>query len=569
MRKTLLAALAVAVLLGASGIGLAQQELKPVVVVSISGYDELMADIEFVGKLGDKPGLTKQLELMLTMMTGGKGLAGLDKAKPWGALLQTDGQGFPVIGFVPVTDLKAFLGALAGPLGEAKDAGDGVFEISAGGMPLFVQEKGGWAFIAQTAEGLKSVPADPAKLLAGLADKYDVAVNVSVKNVPEQYRQMATGLLQMGAEAGLEQEPGETDERYAARKRLTQQSLEQMIRAINDLDTVLVGLSIDRQTKTAFLELTITAVAGTETAKDLAQASDLTSDFAGFSLPDAAVVAQLAGKLSDSDVTQMKSTLSSVRANAVRELGNQGLPEEQEKKAKQLLEGFLDIVQETVESKRMDTGMVIRLAPDAATLVAGGYVADGAKLEKLVKDVAAVAKEEKPEIAEFIKLDAEKYEGISFHVVSVPLPGDQPGAQRLAKLVGDKLELVIGIGPKGGYVAAGRDAVKTLKTVIDQCKASAGKAVLPARISVAAGPIAKFIAATADDDQAKKKAAEIAGLLDQVAGKDHVNITSKGIPNGATVRVELEEGILKILGLLSPGAMAGGPGPGPGFGPEF
>ena len=567
MRKTLLAALAVAVLLGASAIGLAQQELKPVVVVSISGYDELMADIEYIGKLGDKPGVTKQLEMLLTMMTQGKGLAGLDKAKPWGVLLQTDGQGFPVTGLIPVTDLKAFLGALAGQFGEPRDAGDGVFEISVGEMPLFVQEKAGWAFIAQTAEALKSAPADPAKLLAGLADKYDVAVNVSVQNIPEQYRQMATGLLQMGAEAGLEQEPGETDERYAARKRLAQESLEQVIRAINELDTVLVGLSIDRQTKTASLELTVTAVAGTETAKDLAQASDLTSDFAGFELPGAAVVAQLAGKLSDSDVTQMLSTLSSIRANAVRELGNQGLPEEQEKKAKQLLEGLLDVAEETIKSKRMDTGMAIQLAPGAATLVAGGYVADGTKLEKLVKDIAAVAKEEKPEIAEFIKLDAEQYEGINFHVVSVPLPAGDPGAQRLAKLVGDKLELVIGIGAKAGYVAAGRDAVKTLKTVIDQCKANAGKAVLPARISVAAGPVAKFIADTADDDQAKEKAAEIAGLLEQAAGKDHVNVTSKGIPNGATVRVELEEGILKILGSLSPSPMAGGPGP--GFRPEF
>jgi hypothetical protein len=567
VRKTWLSALAVAVLLGTSAVGMAQQELKPVVVVSISSYDRLMGDIDFLGELTGKPGASKQLEMMLQFMTGGKGLAGVDKAKPWGVVVQTDGQAFPAVGLLPVTDLKAFLGALPGQTGEPKDTGGGVFEVNAGRQSLYVQEKGGWAVIARKADDLKSAPADAAKLLGPLSDKYDVAASVSVKNIPEAIRQKAIEQLKAGAEASVRQEPGESDEHFAARKKLTQQPLEQLTRLIDDLDTVLVGLSIDRQAKTTSLELTFTAIAGTETAKDFAQASNLTSDFAGFELPGAAVVAQLARKLTDSDVTQMMSTLNSVRANALEELGNQGLPEEQEKQAKQLLEGLMDVVQETVQGKRMEAGLVIQLGPAAATLVSGGYVADGAKLEKLVKEIAAVAKEEKPEIAQFIKLDAEQYGGLNFHLVSVPLPADDPGAQKLAKLVGDKLELVIAIGPKAAYAAVGRDAVKTLKTVIDQCKANAGKAVLPARISVAAGPIAKFIAAAVDEPQVQQVAAKVAGVLEPLAGKDRLNITSKGVPNGVTIRIELEEGILKMLGSLAPQPRLGPPGamPGPGF----
>ena len=309
MRKTLLSTLAVAVLLGTSGVGLAQQATKPVVVVSFSGYDELMADIEFIGTLGDNPNLAKGLEGMLALVTGGKGLAGLDKAKPWGAIVQTDGQQFPMVAFVPVTDLKELIGVLSAVGGGAlpEPDADGVYEIETDQQNVFLVEKGGWAFMSNTREALDDAPADPAKLLAGLSDKYDLGVKVSVKNVPAELRQMGIGLLQMGAQAGLEQEPGETDEQFALRSNLTQPSIEQTIRAINELDTLVVGLSIDREAKTAAMDFTVTAVEGTETAKDIAQAADLKTDFAGIFLPDAALVAHSAGKLAETDVTQLKS----------------------------------------------------------------------------------------------------------------------------------------------------------------------------------------------------------------------------------------------------------------------
>lgn len=558
MRKTLLSTLAVAVLLGTCGVGLAQEGLKPVVVVSFAGYDELMADIGLIGKLGGNPELAKGLEGLLAMMTGGKGLDGLDKSKPWGAVVQSDGQGFPVTAFVPVTNLKTLLAALAGPLGAAKDAGDGVFQVEGAPVPLFVKEKGGWAFIAQTPDGFKNAPADPSKLLGELPKKYDVAVNVSIKNVPDGVRQGLIGLMQMGAQAGLQQEPGESDEQFAVRRKLTEQSIQQMVRVINDLETILVGLSINSETKTAYLEATVTATAGSETAKDMAEMTDLKTEFAGLLLPDASVVARFTGKLSDSDVAQMQSSLVSIRARALNELSSQGLPAEGEKKAKELLGGLIDIIEETVKSKQVDGGVVVRLAPDTATLVAAGHVADGAKLEKLLKEIADVAKQEQPDVAKLIKLDAEKYEDVNLHVISVPLPADDPGAQKLAKLIGDKAEVIVGTGAKSTYVAAGRDAMKMLKEVIDKSKADTGKAVLPMQISVAVGPIAKFIAAVADEPEARQGAQMVAGILAQAAGKDHVLITSKAVPNGAIVRIEVEEGILKALGMAGQMAAAGG-----------
>jgi hypothetical protein len=565
VKKTLLSALAVAILLGTAGVGLAQQELKPVVVVSLSGYDELIGDVKFLGELGGNPELAKGLEGMLTMMTGGKGLAGLDKAKPWGAVVQTDGENFPILAFIPVSDLKAFLAVLPlpGSDGPPKPGADGIYELPAGGQQIFVAEKGGWAFLSNKKDDLAKAPADPAKLLGGMNEKYDVAVNVSIKNVPESVRQMIVGLLQMGAQAGLQQEPGESDEQFALRSKLTQQSLQQTIRTINEMDSILIGWAIDQKSKKMVLDFTATAVAGSETAKNMAQLSEAKTDFAGLMLPDAAITARFTGAMSASDVTQMKSTMTSIRATAVKELGNQGLPAEQEKKARQLLSDLLDLIDETIDAKTMDTGLAVRLTPDAATLVAGGFVANGPKLEKLVKEIAEIAKQEQPDVAPLLKLDAEQFEGVNLHLATLPLPADDPGAKKLAKLVGDKLEVAVGIGPKAAYVGMGRDAVKTVKEVITKNKSEAGKAVTPLAISASGAAIAKFLAASADEEEVQKMAAMIGTLLAQSEGKDHVTITSKPIPNGVTTRIELEEGILKVIGTLSkmvPGGGMAGPG---------
>ncbi len=568
MKRTWLSMLATAILLGASGLAPAQ-ESKPVMVVSFSGYDALMADLGMVGALGGAPDTPKMLEGMMALATGGKGLAGVDKSKPMGAVVFADGEEFPVIAFVPVTDFKELLSVLEGPLGQAGDVGDGVYELSAGEESVFITEKGGWAFVSNSAANLAKAPAAPVELLGGLEAKYDLAAKIMMKNVPESIRTMVTGFLQMGAQAAMERQPGETDEQYALRTRLAQQSVEQTVRAINDLDTILVGFAIDGTAKTAYLDFTVTAVEGSQTAQEMDELGDAKTDFAGMVLPGAAITLRTTGKLSDSDATQMKSTITSVRASAMKELADQGLPEEQEQKAAQLLEDMLSVVESTIDSRRMDSGASLILKPDAATLVVGAYLADGAKLEKILKDIVEIAKQEQPQVAQLITLDAETHEGVNLHVAKVPLPADSGDeeAEKMIGLVGNPLEVVVGTAAQSAYVAIGRGALQTLKDAVAKSKAEAGKDVIPMEMKVSAGAIAQFVAEVADDEpQAKQMAGMIAGKLAQSGGKDHLVITSQAVPNGATVRIELQEGILAVLGgagqmsMMMGSGNAGGPG---------
>lgn len=565
MRRILLSTLVVALLLGGWNAAAAQVAptagLKPLVTVSFSGYDELKADIEFLGKLGNNPLMAQQLEGTLKLFTGGQGLAGVDTTKPWGAVVQTDGRGeFPIYGFIPVTDLKQSMTLVAKlQLAKPQESG-GVYEIETEGPILYVQQKGGWAFIASSREELAQMPADPLKVLGGLNQKYDLAVRASIQNVPPALRQELVEQLRVGAEAGMPRLPGESDEDYDVRQGVTRQMIQQLDAMVGDLDEVLLGWAIDRQTGTSYLDLQVTAVAGSKTAAQFAQAATAKTNFAGFDLPGAALKANSAGALSDSDVAEAKKAIADVRPKALEELKNQGLSADELKLASEVLSSLLDVVEKTIENKTVDGGMALLLKPGALTFVAGAAIADGAKLETMLKKLAAETQKKEPEIAKLLTLDAETHQGVRFHTLAIPTA--QFDDEVAVKLFGENIDVVVGISETSAYLSVGRDAASTLKQVIDQSKAQPDKQIPPMRISLAAGPIAKFVAEITEDEMGKQMATMIGAMLEKSGGKDHLTLTSKPIPNGAAVRLEVEEGLLQVIGSL--GQMFGGlaaPGP--------
>ena len=99
------------------------------------------------------------------------------------------------------------------------------------------------------------MPDDPVSLLGGLDKQYDVAIRLSVQNIPEVFRQLAIDQIKMGVEGSLEQSPGESDEQYEQRSKTTQQQLDTLVTTLNELDEVTVGLSIDEAARRTYLDL--------------------------------------------------------------------------------------------------------------------------------------------------------------------------------------------------------------------------------------------------------------------------------------------------------------------------
>jgi hypothetical protein len=522
--------------------------LKPLVAVSVSSYDQILKNIAFIGQLGGDPELGKTAEAALKQALQTEDLAGLDKTRPWGLVVQTDGQQqFPVFGFVPVTDLKALLKSLEPVVGKAEEE-KGAYEIDFHGNRLYVREKKGWAFVANSTEILAHTPADPLTLLGGLNKTYDLAVQVTFKNIPPFFRMMMMAPLQSGFQQGMDRRPGETDEEYNVRTKVGRQALEQVTQLLGDLDTFVLGVAVDQAAATARLEYTLTALPGTKTAQQMAPPSHgpLKTGLAGLRPTDAAVTAYYVGELSPADAAQIQSAIDSAKQNASQELEKQSLTAEQLQEAKKLLGQMIDVVKETVTDRKLDVGVAAWMNAKLLTVVAGSRAVDTAKLDKLLKEVAAQAIKDNSNAAGMIKLDAENYLGFRFHTASIPM-NDLGELPHLRELVGQSLEVVVAIGEDSVYLAAGRDPVAKIKQVIQQSQAQAGKASGPGEVTIDVAPITELVAGIADES-GKPIANKVLAILQKSPGKAHVTLTPMPIPGGVQVRIEFQEGLLRLIG---------------------
>ena len=151
MRKATRSMLVIALLLGVCCLRAAGAEsangAKRLAVVSLAAYDELLGSLELAGKLSGRPKLAKGLQGMVTVMTQGRGLAGLDTTRPWAIVIQADGASRGGYACLPVDDLESFLEVLDLYAEQIEDLGDGVHKVK-GKRPhevVYLKQKGkGW-----------------------------------------------------------------------------------------------------------------------------------------------------------------------------------------------------------------------------------------------------------------------------------------------------------------------------------------------------------------------------------------------------------------------------------------
>jgi hypothetical protein len=525
-------------------------EIKTVAVVAVASYGELINDVGFVGSLGDRPELGQMLEGMIALFTQGKGLVSVDKTKPWGVILQTDGTRFLPVGCLPVTDFDGLLGVVQGFGVPITDGADGVKELSTpDGKTLYVKHDGGWAYVAQSADSLAQLPGEPEAALGQLVDEHDIGVLVSAQNVPQMYRQMAIQTLKAGMEDGLKRQEGDDDETNEAKRQSAEKQIAQLEQLINEIEELAIGWAVDADEQRTYLDVTYRFLAGSKMAQQIAGYGQPHTNFAGFYQPDAAVTMSYATQcdpeLIRDDLDQMKAMIQTARKQAEKAIDeDEDIPDQAARDAfKAALGDFLDAAQATMEAGHMDGGAALHLRPGSLTFVAGTLIKQPEKIESGLKKMAAVA-ETKPDFAG-VQWNAASHAGVNFHTLSVPLPEDEEDAR---KMFGDKVDVAVGIGNDTVYVAIGKDNLSAVNQAIDASSADPEKEVPPFEIAASLGQIMTMAATNAKDEDREMVQAIADMLNNQAQGRDHIRMTGKLIENGLRYRIEAEEGVLRAIG---------------------
>lgn len=555
MKKVLLLLVTAVLLVGGVGFWVAMagspkdpKQLKKVAVVSLSCYDKTLDNVAMIGRVSGMPELARELIVILKLVAIQQGMAGPDRARPWGIVVQADGDELTGCAFIPAPDLAKLASLLEPVVGTAESIGGGVYKIPGRSRPAYVTQKDGWAFFAYDPKSLETTPPDPIGALDDLNTQYDLALRVYASNIPSKCREQLLDGLKNRVAAYSQRCSREPEFVYTFRKKVVDAMAQPAATVLNDLDTATVGWALDTTARNTSVEFGVTAKENTPTSRAFASIRDLKSQFAGFRTTRATVVGNWTIQLPSIESPQVSASVDAFRLLITDNFERSGSSSDTVQVAKQLAADVADVVVASAHDGRVDGGSAVVLKPDAVTLLAGGRVADSAKVADAVHKLVGVATQREPAVAQWIKFDAAEHKSVRFHTLSIPIPQNVKDRQRVVALIGEKLETVVGVGPQSVYVAMGREPLAALKQVIDQSATEADKKQPVAEFSFALGAAAKFIAATSRWEKLRLWAGMVGTALDSPPDRDHVRVVVAPISNGAKCRVEVEEGVLKLIG---------------------
>jgi len=526
------------------------QEQQTVAIVSFTGIDPTMGDVGYVGNLIGMPGLQQQAGGAVGLFT-----QGIDKTKPWGMVLLTDGQGdFQPLGFIPVTSLEQVMGGPLGQMAPNEKTAGGAYKINPPNspMPVFAKEQGGWAYLGRSEESLANVPEDPLAMLQGLEKQYDIAVRLNIQSIPKMFRDLALEQLEQGAELGLEREEGESDAQFEARKKIVQIQMDQLKMLVEETQDITIGLTLDATAGNAYFDFAMTAIPGTTLAEQMTAYQNTSSKFAGFLQPDAVLSMNIVEEIkSQEDIEQAVAVLDSAREQAFNAIDEEAdLPDDQSRKiVKSSLNDVFDVIIATLKEGKIDGGAFVLLEPESMTCAIGMQVASGSDLEEAIKKIMKLAEEEPG--FKGVNWDADQHANVRFHTMTIPIPDADEEAR---ELLGEALDVVIGIGDKSFYLAFGKDSLATVKSAIDQSAADAANPVPPMQLVLSMASIMEFAASQEDDPEV----AAVSEQFKQVGDQDHIRMTVKAIENGFVMRMEAESGVIEAFGKAAVQQDAGG-----------
>ena len=183
-------------------------EPKPIAALAVASYNDLISNVNFVGALADQPNFGTAADGVIALATQFKGLAGIDKTRPFGAIIQAAGEGENVGGdiagyvCVPITNFKQALGLLK--LFNNVESEDGVYKLTPkdGGKTTYVKDSASGPASPTRPNRWPSVVADPLKVLGGLEKNYIVSGRIFLGNVPDSLREKFMAGLKEGFAKG-------------------------------------------------------------------------------------------------------------------------------------------------------------------------------------------------------------------------------------------------------------------------------------------------------------------------------------------------------------------------------
>lgn len=546
----------------------AAEPLPPLVIVNAAGVDRLLGDVNYMFK-------TIGREDLMGVVNGFLGnvgdLKGLDRKKSMGVMLYLK-EGFPPgvdpVGFFPVDNIDDLLKTIQiGPVKTKKVPGEqNRYEIEGPRQTLHVELQGGYAYVSNNVDAIDRELPNPGPLTQALTTRYDLAASINVEGVPENFRTIALDFLRAQTEAQLQQRDNEPEAAYRARKAAGKNNLRVIESIVNDGKTITVGVDASQESKSVVVELEMKAKPSSGFAKELQRFPGKPTVFANVYNERVPMAMTGSWNLSRDDQEVVSELVKALEAGATEGLKNQNLDPTP-------VQGIIKSLSSTVKSGAADFFIQFVGEPPGKFVLLGALKVDRAGdfasgLQGILQQVGKL-----PDVAE-LELDAETHNGVALHRIL----GKGDGDRGEKNIYGGKPQLYLGAGRGSVWFAIGKEgAADQLKAAMTQVETPAADAITPDKIAPfqMVLNLSSWIALSGDGEdqnrpnvavpenakdaerqarrrarfEAERKARTAAAKEAFTPDNDLLRVTSQAIRDGFRIKVQLDEGFIRYLGI--------------------
>ncbi len=510
---------------------------SPIIVQNFASIDRAMTDI---GALFEVSGREDMMDVIEEFLGKANNLEGVDRTLPLGVMLFLDTEvlpptPFPVF-YLPVTDIQALaktadLGPLKlKPVEGQKDR----YELGSGRRLMKMIVGSEYAFISRNEAILDKELPDPRELTAGLTARYDVSAAVLVENIPPGIRTLLTTFIRSQAEADLQQRDEEAESSYKVRRANGLNMLDLMEQVVRDGKTITIGLEADKERKMAAIEILFDAKPDSEFSnfmKNIAGKQTYFAPLLGAYNPLSISLSWMTDKREQEALTGNVEALDA----KLREV----LPEENH-----LAVGKLTgALQATVDNGHVDA--IFQFIPQEDqkfVLIAGMKLMGSESFSVALREVLDGIGE--LEGIDSLELDVDQYQAVTLHRLRGESVSDED-----KRIYGGHPDLYIGAGNGVLWLSlGGESAITQLHTAVDLVLATTPGT----RTDLSTAPFQAVFRMLPWLDLPEREGADVGEreiVEDSMEeNKDAVRVEVRPTETGGRVRVQFDEGFVKLLG---------------------
>jgi hypothetical protein len=482
-----------------------REQAIPLAIVSVAGFERWMSNVDYLFGSIEREELSDYVGGKLANVND---LKGFDKEKPFGLLIFLRPgllpQPYPVM-YAPVKNLSDVIGTLTGGPVKVKKLDDTHYDLVGDRETFHARLAGDYAWIATQSDQLDYEFPDPVSATKRLADRYDIAIEFNLTQVPEGMKHIFLDFLRASTETAIQQRDGEPNTAYQMRRLNALDTLDWLDKLLLQGERLTFGLKVDPKSKSAAIELDVQAKQDSAFAKALQEVAARPSFFSNVVEDDVPLTFSLSAMMTpqnqkrfaeffeeaEQDIAeQLANVLEGKQPNEAKKPENAAAPPADAPKSSGLprskrgasakppkakvpvppaLHDVFESLRATAKTGHVDffVQFVADSKSDGApqfTLIGGAKIADGTRFAGGATEILRQLKD-RPGMAR-MDFGVDTHAGVTFHRIAGGGLETDPGTQ---ETFGSKPAVYVGFGSQAVWFALGQpNALAQLKLVIDR-----------------------------------------------------------------------------------------------------